>query len=196
MTAVRRLSMGAGKCQFAVLGSAERSRTGTLRRAGTWIGGSIVAPAALRFHGLPGKTPLEHIKWYANPTATTRSTHEAAQQRIIRQSFATESEAAATVAAQEPGPVVAVRRILAPHRPLGEQMGYHADEWKQDATSKIAEVRAALDATPSRKKRRQPSLAVPQLWSEDELEEQFVRGSGPGGQKINKTSCCVLISVR
>lgn len=29
--------------------------------------------------------------------------------------------------------------------------------------------------------------------NEDDLEEQFVRGSGPGGQAVNKTSnCCVL----
>ena len=27
--------------------------------------------------------------------------------------------------------------------------------------------------------------------SEDDLEEKFVRGSGPGGQKVNKTSNCV-----
>lgn len=28
---------------------------------------------------------------------------------------------------------------------------------------------------------------------EDEIEEKFVRGSGPGGQSVNKTSnCCVL----
>uniref|UniRef100_A0A1B0CIX3 Prokaryotic-type class I peptide chain release factors domain-containing protein n=2 Tax=Lutzomyia longipalpis TaxID=7200 RepID=A0A1B0CIX3_LUTLO len=33
---------------------------------------------------------------------------------------------------------------------------------------------------------------VPQLLDED-LEETFVRGSGPGGQAVNKTSnCCVL----
>lgn len=30
--------------------------------------------------------------------------------------------------------------------------------------------------------------------SEDALEEQFVQGSGPGGQKINKTSSCVVLS--
>ena len=28
---------------------------------------------------------------------------------------------------------------------------------------------------------------------EDDLEEQFIRGSGPGGQKINKTSSTVLL---
>lgn len=30
--------------------------------------------------------------------------------------------------------------------------------------------------------------------NEADLEESFVRGSGPGGQKINKTSCCVVRS--
>lgn len=32
------------------------------------------------------------------------------------------------------------------------------------------------------------------LWltlNEEDLEEKFIRGSGPGGQKINKTSSCV-----
>ncbi|XP_029018189.1 mitochondrial translation release factor in rescue [Betta splendens] len=33
---------------------------------------------------------------------------------------------------------------------------------------------------------------VPVL-KEDELEEQFVRGSGPGGQATNKTSNCVVL---
>lgn len=28
---------------------------------------------------------------------------------------------------------------------------------------------------------------------EDDLEERFVRGSGPGGQKINKTASCVQL---
>uniref|UniRef100_A0A0A9WH73 Putative peptide chain release factor C12orf65, mitochondrial n=1 Tax=Lygus hesperus TaxID=30085 RepID=A0A0A9WH73_LYGHE len=29
---------------------------------------------------------------------------------------------------------------------------------------------------------------------EDQVREQFIRGSGPGGQKINKTSSCVLLT--
>lgn len=33
---------------------------------------------------------------------------------------------------------------------------------------------------------------VPTL-KEQDLEEQFVKGSGPGGQKINKTSSCVVL---
>ncbi|GAB0088094.1 probable peptide chain release factor C12orf65 homolog, mitochondrial [Sergentomyia squamirostris] len=33
---------------------------------------------------------------------------------------------------------------------------------------------------------------VPQL-REDDLEETFVRGSGPGGQAVNKTSNCVVL---
>ena len=28
---------------------------------------------------------------------------------------------------------------------------------------------------------------------EEDLEEQFVQGSGPGGQKINKTASCVIL---
>lgn len=31
------------------------------------------------------------------------------------------------------------------------------------------------------------------ILNEDELEEQFVRGSGPGGQATNKTSNCVVL---
>lgn len=34
---------------------------------------------------------------------------------------------------------------------------------------------------------------VPQL-IETELEEQFVRGSGPGGQAVNKTANCVVLT--
>jgi protein subunit release factor B len=33
---------------------------------------------------------------------------------------------------------------------------------------------------------------VPKL-KEEELDEQFVRGSGPGGQAVNKTNNCVLL---
>ena len=29
--------------------------------------------------------------------------------------------------------------------------------------------------------------------SEDDLEERFIRSSGPGGQKVNKTSSCVCL---
>ena len=28
---------------------------------------------------------------------------------------------------------------------------------------------------------------------EEDLDEQFIRGGGPGGQKVNKTSSCVLL---
>lgn len=31
---------------------------------------------------------------------------------------------------------------------------------------------------------------------ESDLEEQFIQGSGPGGQKINKTSVCVRLTHR
>jgi protein subunit release factor B len=33
---------------------------------------------------------------------------------------------------------------------------------------------------------------VPKL-KEEELDEQFVRGSGPGGQAVNKTNNCVML---
>ncbi|MBR1608709.1 MAG: peptide chain release factor-like protein [Kiritimatiellae bacterium] len=38
---------------------------------------------------------------------------------------------------------------------------------------------------------RMASLGI----SEDELVESFVRGFGPGGQKVNKTSSCVRLSL-
>jgi protein subunit release factor B len=33
---------------------------------------------------------------------------------------------------------------------------------------------------------------VPKL-NEEELDEQFIKGSGPGGQAVNKTNNCVLL---
>uniref|UniRef100_H3DEH3 Mitochondrial translation release factor in rescue n=2 Tax=Tetraodon nigroviridis TaxID=99883 RepID=H3DEH3_TETNG len=36
-------------------------------------------------------------------------------------------------------------------------------------------------------------LIDPPVLNEDDLEEQFVRGSGPGGQATNKTSNCVVL---
>jgi protein subunit release factor B len=33
---------------------------------------------------------------------------------------------------------------------------------------------------------------VPKL-KEEELDEQFIKGSGPGGQAVNKTNNCVLL---
>lgn len=41
-------------------------------------------------------------------------------------------------------------------------------------------------------KRKLDYSLVPSL-KEQDLEEQFVKGSGPGGQKINKTSSCVVL---
>ncbi len=38
-------------------------------------------------------------------------------------------------------------------------------------------------------KKRMNSLHI----LESELEEQFIRSSGPGGQKVNKTASCVLL---
>lgn len=39
---------------------------------------------------------------------------------------------------------------------------------------------------------KKDAIDLPVL-NEDELEEQFVRGSGPGGQATNKTSNCVVL---
>lgn len=52
---------------------------------------------------------------------------------------------------------------------------------------------ASRDATkpPKREISTSTSKDLPEIL-EDDLEEQFVRGSGPGGQKINKTACCVV----
>jgi protein subunit release factor B len=33
---------------------------------------------------------------------------------------------------------------------------------------------------------------VPKL-KEEELDEQFIKGSGPGGQAVNKTNSCVML---
>lgn len=42
------------------------------------------------------------------------------------------------------------------------------------------------------KRRRKLQAQLPEL-NEDELEESFVRGSGPGGQATNKTNNCVVL---
>ncbi|CDF34447.1 Probable peptide chain release factor C12orf65, mitochondrial [Chondrus crispus] len=53
---------------------------------------------------------------------------------------------------------------------------------------------ASRDAAkpPKREISTSTSKNLPEI-VEDDLEEQFVRGSGPGGQKINKTACCVVL---
>ncbi|XP_071446091.1 mitochondrial translation release factor in rescue [Hetaerina americana] len=45
----------------------------------------------------------------------------------------------------------------------------------------------------SRTKRTIDYSLVPTIKEED-LKEQFVRGSGPGGQSVNKTSNCVILT--
>lgn len=47
-----------------------------------------------------------------------------------------------------------------------------------------------LPSAPAAGKKSRIELPV---LNEDELEEQFVRGSGPGGQATNKTSNCVVL---
>ena len=44
-----------------------------------------------------------------------------------------------------------------------------------------------IPASPEEKDSDSPWLTL----NEEDLEEKFIRGSGPGGQKINKTSSCV-----
>jgi hypothetical protein len=143
---------------------------------------------------MPGSSPLERVRRWKCCTATTRSPHHSTMHRTGQP--VTTASPATTAAAHEATDAASV--ILAPHRPLRTQPDLNPGEWKEMATCKIDEARAKFDATArrSKKKGRQPSSPVPQLWSEDELEEQFVRGSGAGGQKINKTSCCVLVTVR
>lgn len=48
------------------------------------------------------------------------------------------------------------------------------------------------DNNPSSSKKSIDYSRVPVL-NENELEETFVRGSGPGGQAVNKTSNCVVL---
>ena len=43
-----------------------------------------------------------------------------------------------------------------------------------------------------RRWKQSDSLLYPPLL-EEELDERFVRGSGPGGQSVNKTSNCVCL---
>ena len=142
---------------------------------------------------MPGNSPLEHARLRQCRTAMTQSSHHRTAHHT-GQPFATESAAIPVAVTEATG---APNAILAPHRPLRERPDANPEEWKEMAMCKIEKARAKFDTTARRsKKGRQPSPPVPQLWSEDELEEQFVRGSGAGGQKINKTSCCVLITVR
>ena len=44
-----------------------------------------------------------------------------------------------------------------------------------------------IPTSPEEKDSESPWLTL----NEEDLEEKFIRGSGPGGQKINKTSSCV-----
>ena len=51
---------------------------------------------------------------------------------------------------------------------------------------------AEASTTTTRDKNRTRNKQLPEL-NEDDLEEMFVRGSGPGGQATNKTSNCVVL---
>jgi peptide chain release factor len=52
-------------------------------------------------------------------------------------------------------------------------------------------------STPEITESSNPALSVkalqPIVIREEDVEESFIRGSGPGGQKINKTSSCVML---
>jgi len=54
-------------------------------------------------------------------------------------------------------------------------------------------VSKELEEKPERLLQKQQSTEEEEFLTlnEDEIEEKFIRGSGPGGQKINKTSSCV-----
>jgi hypothetical protein len=72
----------------------------------------------------------------------------------------------------------------APPRPPGARQQPAPEEGEDGA-------RAGRARRPERLGRLPPPRV--QLWKEEELEEQFQRGSGPGGQKINKTACAVIL---
>lgn len=55
--------------------------------------------------------------------------------------------------------------------------------WQTKITPQLLTVRTKITIDYSR---------VPKI-IEDELDEQFVRGSGPGGQAVNKTANCVVL---
>lgn len=54
---------------------------------------------------------------------------------------------------------------------------------------------STAEATP-KKKQKQKAMPPRPLWliKEDELEEKFIKGGGPGGQKINKSNIKVQIT--
>lgn len=70
-----------------------------------------------------------------------------------------------------------------------------ASEELQDAQADAAKVLAKPDWFVQGAYRRNPtkSKKEPLLLDESHLEESFIRGSGPGGQAINKLSTCVQL---
>ncbi|KAK8066364.1 hypothetical protein PG997_013111 [Apiospora hydei] len=53
--------------------------------------------------------------------------------------------------------------------------------------------RRALSTTPSLQKKTPQYPPKPQLPPDSDLDESFLKGSGPGGQKINKTNSAVQL---
>ncbi|ORY87649.1 RF-1 domain-domain-containing protein [Protomyces lactucae-debilis] len=56
-----------------------------------------------------------------------------------------------------------------------------------DVATVISSSPEVVKKASSKKKKQKTYPALPEI-SEDDIEEKFVRGTGPGGQKINKTS--------
>ena len=61
-------------------------------------------------------------------------------------------------------------------------------------SKRLFSVKKDEEAIPKKKLAALEEKDSDSLWltlNEEDLEEKFIRGSGPGGQKINKTSSCV-----
>lgn len=75
---------------------------------------------------------------------------------------------------------------LSPKSPRDEKQPPSLKESMSTTEDSIIE-HASTTILQSSKKLEEESFTL----NEDEIEEKFIRGSGPGGQKINKTSSCV-----
>lgn len=65
--------------------------------------------------------------------------------------------------------------------------------WRRAPTCLSAMLRSRPVGLPSVLTAGKKDLLDLHVLNEDDLEEQFVRGSGPGGQATNKTSNCVVL---
>ncbi|XP_071493463.1 mitochondrial translation release factor in rescue-like [Diadema antillarum] len=71
-------------------------------------------------------------------------------------------------------------------------LGMWKSQAMMDTRHAAAIVRFASTTTTRDKLRKKIWSKLPEL-KEEELQESFVRGSGPGGQATNKTSNCVVL---